>query len=53
MAVFYIHKNESLLEAAARMILMEHDDLANSAPRSLLARLDAIALELRQIEERL
>jgi hypothetical protein len=51
--LFYIRKNESRLEAAARLILNEHDDLVDSAPRGLLNQLEEIALELQRIEDRL
>jgi hypothetical protein len=46
-------RNEPELYFAARIILAEHDDLIDSAPRGLLFRLERIAIELRQIEDRL
>jgi len=49
----YRRKGETLLDYAARLILQEHDDLVDSAPRGILARLEQIALELERIEDRL
>jgi len=46
-------KNEANLYFAARLILEEHDNLVNSTSPGLLRRLEAIALELEQIEDRL
>jgi hypothetical protein len=46
-------KGESLLYYCARLIVCEHDNLIDSAPRGLLARLEQIARELEQIEDRL
>jgi hypothetical protein len=46
-------KKEPLLYAAARMVLEEHDNLVDSIPFSLHCRLEAIALELIRIEDRL
>jgi hypothetical protein len=44
---------ETLLEAAARLITEEHDNLVDSAPRGLLIRLEEIAAELEAIENQL
>jgi len=49
----YRTKNESLLDYAARLILLERDNLVDSAPRGILFRLEAISRELQQIEDRL
>ncbi len=49
----YRRKDESLLDYAARLILIEHDNLVDSTPRGTLFRLERIAIELQQIEERL
>lgn len=46
-------KNESNLCLAARLILEEHDNLADSVQWGLLFRLERIAIELREIEDRL
>ena len=46
-------KNESLLDYAARLILEEHDNLVDSAPRGILCRLLEIADELERIEAHL
>jgi hypothetical protein len=46
-------KKEPLLYAAARMVLEEHDNLVDSVGSGLLYRLEEIARELEQIEDRL
>jgi hypothetical protein len=46
-------RKEPRLVKAARLILEEHDDLVDSAPRGTLWRLEQIALELERIEDRL
>jgi hypothetical protein len=46
-------RNESNLYFAARLVLDEHDNLVDSVGAGLLRRLEAIARELQQIEDRL
>ncbi len=46
-------RNETRLEAAARLILDETEDLYHSAPRGILNGLEALARELLVIEDRL
>lgn len=46
-------KHEPLLYAAARMVMEEHYNLVDSVGPGLLRRLEAIARELEQIEDRL
>jgi len=41
---------EPKLYKAARLILEEHDDLVDSAPRGIMFRLEQIAKELARIE---
>ncbi len=46
-------RNEPKLMKAARLILEEHNDLIDSAPRGTLWRLEQIADELQRIEDHL
>jgi len=46
-------KNESLLDYAARLVLVERDDLVDSTPPGILRRLEAIAKQLREVEDML
>lgn len=52
-STFRLRKNEPLLYGAARLVLEEHDNLVDSVGGGLLRRLEAIARELEQIEDRL
>jgi hypothetical protein len=44
---------EPILYYAARLVLLEHDNLVDSTSPGILRRLEAIARELEQIEDRL
>jgi hypothetical protein len=46
-------RGEPILYYAARLVLLEHDNLVDSTSPAILRRLDAIARELREIEDML